>query len=43
MALFTEDTHFVVYMDAKSDVPTPVLQSDESEYSRRSSPSIFDT
>jgi len=26
MALFTEDTHFVVYMDAKSDVPTQELR-----------------
>jgi len=25
MALFTEDTHFVVYMDSKSDVPTQDL------------------
>src|SRR6202012_3665825 len=26
MALFTEDTHFIVYMDAKSDVPTQELR-----------------
>src|ERR1700692_4597872 len=26
MALFTKDTHFVVYMDAKSDVPTQELR-----------------
>jgi len=26
MALFTEDTHFVVYMDAKSDIPTQEFQ-----------------
>lgn len=25
--LFTEDTHFVVYMDSKSDVPTQVINS----------------
>ena len=25
MALFTEDTHFVVYMDAKSDTPSQVI------------------
>ena len=25
MALFTEDTHFVVYMDAKSDIPSQEL------------------
>ncbi|MDO5611584.1 MAG: nuclear transport factor 2 family protein [Pseudomonadota bacterium] len=27
MALFTEDTHFVVYMDAKNPVPTQELHS----------------
>src|SRR6202021_1851285 len=26
MALFTEDTHFVVYMNAKSDIPSQELQ-----------------
>src|SRR5580658_2815604 len=26
MALFTEDAHFVVYMDAKSDIPSQDLQ-----------------
>src|ERR1700733_10327078 len=26
MALFTEDTHFVVYMNAKSDIPTQQFQ-----------------
>src|SRR5258708_2691411 len=26
MALFTEDAHFVVYMDGKSDVPTQELR-----------------
>ncbi|HWD87476.1 MAG TPA: nuclear transport factor 2 family protein [Mucilaginibacter sp.] len=26
MALFTEDTHFVVYMDSKSDTPTQVIK-----------------
>ncbi|WP_118974915.1 nuclear transport factor 2 family protein [Taibaiella koreensis] len=25
MALFTEDTHFVVFMDSKSDTPTQVI------------------
>lgn len=27
MALFTEDTHFVVYMDSKSDTPSQVINS----------------
>jgi len=27
MALFTEDTHFVVFMDSKSDTPTQVIHS----------------
>jgi hypothetical protein len=30
MALFTEDTHFVVYMDAKSPTPSQELHSRES-------------
>jgi ketosteroid isomerase-like protein len=30
MALFTEDTHFVVYMDAKSATPSQELHSRES-------------
>jgi ketosteroid isomerase-like protein len=30
MALFTEDTHFVVYMDAKSPTPSQELQSREA-------------
>jgi ketosteroid isomerase-like protein len=30
MALFTEDTHFVVYMDSKSDVPTQDLHGREA-------------
>lgn len=30
MALFTEDTHFVVYMDSKSDVPSQDLRGRES-------------
>ncbi|MGW6195626.1 nuclear transport factor 2 family protein [Kribbella sp. NPDC055110] len=30
MALFTEDTHFVVYMDAKADEPTQELHGRES-------------
>jgi ketosteroid isomerase-like protein len=30
MALFTEDTHFVVYMDAKDPKPSQELQSRES-------------
>lgn len=30
MALFTEDTHFVVYMDAKSSTPTQELHGRES-------------
>jgi hypothetical protein len=25
MALFTEDTHFIVYMDSKSDIPAQVI------------------
>jgi hypothetical protein len=29
-ALFTEDTHFVVYMDSKSEVPTQDLRGRES-------------
>lgn len=27
MALFTPDTHFVVYMDAKSDIPTQTIDN----------------
>ena len=30
MALFTDDTHFVVYMDAKSDEPTQELRGREA-------------
>jgi hypothetical protein len=30
MALFTEDTHFVVYMDAKADEPTQELHGRDS-------------
>jgi hypothetical protein len=30
LALFTEDTHFVVYMDSKSDVPSQDLRGRES-------------
>ena len=30
MALFTEDTHFVVYMDAKADQPTQELHGRDS-------------
>src|ERR1700726_4348448 len=30
MALFTEDTHFVVYMDAKNPAPTQELHSREA-------------
>ena len=30
MALFTEDTHFVVYMDAKDPKPTQELRGRES-------------
>jgi SnoaL-like protein len=30
MALFTEDTRFVVYMDAKSDIPSQQLQGREA-------------
>jgi hypothetical protein len=30
MALFTSDTHFVVYMDAKSDEPTQELRGREA-------------
>jgi ketosteroid isomerase-like protein len=30
MALFTEDTHFVVYLDSKSEVPTQDLRGRES-------------
>src|SRR5260370_32724998 len=30
MALFTEDTHFVVYMDAKNPTPTQELRSREA-------------
>ena len=30
MALFTEDTHFVVYMNAKDPIPTQELNSRES-------------
>ena len=30
MALFTKDTHFVAYMDAKSDVPTQDLHGRDS-------------
>ena len=29
MALFTADTHFVVYMDSKSDTPTQVINKSE--------------
>jgi len=30
MALFTEDARFVVYMDAKSDIPSQALQGREA-------------